>query len=102
MEWGLERKGISEGEGGGLQLGHVESMELGVLLVQFHLLEGLELAVARRADVERGLDLHLTLPLLGQHLCLPPLRLLLIHFLGDWLVFLELLLPFLLQLLHSY
>lgn len=91
----------SECKGRGLQLCHVEFVELGQFLVELHLLEALELAVAGRADVEDCLYFHLPLPLLCQQLGLPSLGLLLIHFLRSWLVLLELLLPFFLELLHG-
>lgn len=43
----------------------MELVELGEFLVQLHLLEALELAVAGRAYVDGCLHFHLALPLLG-------------------------------------
>lgn len=91
----------SECKGGGLELCHVELVEFGEFLVQLHLLEALELAVAGRTDVEDCLNFHLALPLLGQQLSLPPFGLLLVHLLRSRLVLLQLLLPFFLELLHG-
>lgn len=73
-------------------------------LVNFHLLGIIKFTTASWAYVHYCLDFHLFLPLLGQLLGCTPSALLLVHFFWDYglLLFFELLLTFLFELLHSY
>ncbi len=72
--------------------------------MNFHLLSIIEFTTASGAYVHYCLYFHLFLPLLSQLLCSTAFKLLLIHFFRDYglLLFFELLLTFLLELLHCY